>query len=494
MKAEVTVALLKNHFQGKERGDLVGLHTTSANNKCRWVLIDIDQHKESDHEMEQRNQAAAIALYEKLQTYGITALLTASNGCGGFHLLVLFEQPMDSEIVFEFGRSLVHDWQDLGLICHPEVFPKQSTLKDGKLGNWVRLPGLHHTRDFYSEVWSGSEWLSGQAAINVICDTQRVPPKLLHEEETELSLPSIKESEEFNIADDDENRPVRILLSKLRGVTTSGFGWMACCPAHNDHTPSLSVWEKEGGRVDLHCYVGCNKKTIVEKIGLTMADLLPKKPFDDSDFHFRRHFPIANPADKSTVDFTTLQSKFIAALAFDKLSTLASQLGVTKESLQELSVGWFAKEKCWTFPECDEQRHVIGIMRRYKNGEKRFIAGGKRGLYIPKSLDLNADQIMVVEGGSDTAAALTLEWNVIGRPFARGGVPQLIQLLKATTSSIYILGDNDPKRNGTWPGRRGAEVVAKQLQAALRAEVLLSGLPMEFKDIRAYVQTVEREP
>ena len=118
-------------------------------------------------------------------------------------------------------------------------------------------------------------------------------------------------------------------------------------------------------------------------------------------------------------------------------------------------MGWFANEKCWTFPEYDELRHVIGIMRRYKDGEKRFIAGGKRGLYLPKSLDLNADQIMVVEGGSDTAAALKLEWNVIGRPSASGGVPQLIQLLKATNSSIYILGDNDPKRNGTWPGRGG---------------------------------------
>ena len=104
-----------------------------------------------------------------------------------------------------------------------------------------------HTRDFYSEVWSGSEWLSGQAAINVICDTQRVLPKLLLEEETEFSLPSIKESEEFDIADDDENRPVRILLSKLRGVTTFGLGWMACCPAHNDHTPSFVRLGKRGG-------------------------------------------------------------------------------------------------------------------------------------------------------------------------------------------------------------------------------------------------------
>lgn len=51
-----------------------------------------------------------------------------------------------------------------------------------------------------------------------------------------------------------------------------GSGWMVCCPAHDDHSPSLSVSEK-GGKTVLHCFAGCTTESIVEAMGLRMADL-----------------------------------------------------------------------------------------------------------------------------------------------------------------------------------------------------------------------------
>jgi putative DNA primase/helicase len=50
---------------------------------------------------------------------------------------------------------------------------------------------------------------------------------------------------------------------------------MACCPAHNDKNPSLSVTEGDDGRVLLKCHAGCRTEDIVDALGLSMADLFP---------------------------------------------------------------------------------------------------------------------------------------------------------------------------------------------------------------------------
>jgi hypothetical protein len=65
------------------------------------------------------------------------------------------------------------------------------------------------------------------------------------------------------------------VLSHLKGVRTSMHGWRACCPAHADRRPSLSISVGEQGQVLLKCFAGCSLERIVEAIGLTMVDLFP---------------------------------------------------------------------------------------------------------------------------------------------------------------------------------------------------------------------------
>jgi AAA domain len=65
------------------------------------------------------------------------------------------------------------------------------------------------------------------------------------------------------------------VLSQLKGVRTSMRGWRACCPAHADRKPSLSIGLGEQGQVLLKCFAGCSLERIVEAIGLTMTDLFP---------------------------------------------------------------------------------------------------------------------------------------------------------------------------------------------------------------------------
>src|SRR6266566_8464086 len=65
------------------------------------------------------------------------------------------------------------------------------------------------------------------------------------------------------------------VLSQLKGVRTSMRGWRACCPAHTDSEPSLSIGLGEQGQVLLKCFAGCSLERIVEAMGLTILDLFP---------------------------------------------------------------------------------------------------------------------------------------------------------------------------------------------------------------------------
>lgn len=51
--------------------------------------------------------------------------------------------------------------------------------------------------------------------------------------------------------------------------------YMCLCPAHEDHTPSLSVTMTVEGKILLHCFAGCETRRVVDAIGLTMRDLMP---------------------------------------------------------------------------------------------------------------------------------------------------------------------------------------------------------------------------
>ncbi len=69
------------------------------------------------------------------------------------------------------------------------------------------------------------------------------------------------------------------VLSHLERVKKSATGFTACCPAHEDGRPSLSIREGDDGRVLLHCHAGCTVDAIVAAVDMTMKDLFPVQPY-----------------------------------------------------------------------------------------------------------------------------------------------------------------------------------------------------------------------
>jgi hypothetical protein len=64
------------------------------------------------------------------------------------------------------------------------------------------------------------------------------------------------------------------LLSRLTKVKGRAGNYVACCPAHEDKTPSLAVKEQDG-KIILHCFAGCSVENIVGAVGMDMTDLFP---------------------------------------------------------------------------------------------------------------------------------------------------------------------------------------------------------------------------
>jgi hypothetical protein len=58
-------------------------------------------------------------------------------------------------------------------------------------------------------------------------------------------------------------------IAKALGGRRAGSGWTARCPAHDDHTPSLSLRDADDGRVLVCCHAGCNQREVISRLRLS---------------------------------------------------------------------------------------------------------------------------------------------------------------------------------------------------------------------------------
>ena len=74
---------------------------------------------------------------------------------------------------------------------------------------------------------------------------------------------------------------VDMLLDRLDKVRPSGRDkWMACCPAHDDKSPSLAITQVND-RVLIHCFSGCGGTEVLDAVGLDYGVLYPETHYQD---------------------------------------------------------------------------------------------------------------------------------------------------------------------------------------------------------------------
>ena len=66
------------------------------------------------------------------------------------------------------------------------------------------------------------------------------------------------------------------LLSRTHKLKKTGDSkWLACCPAHDDKSPSLAI-KLADDRILIHCFAGCDVSAIVSALGIELSDLMPE--------------------------------------------------------------------------------------------------------------------------------------------------------------------------------------------------------------------------
>ena len=202
--------------------------------------------------------------------------------------------------------------------------------------------------------------------------------------------------------------------------------------------------------------------------------------------------PKCNPAGPPK-DWPALAAKFAANLDADRRKELAAKLGLPADALDALPLLGFSPDDsrgpCFTFAEMDAAGNVVGLNRRYCDGSKKAMAGSKRGLTLPTGWRDRPGPVFVVEGPTDAAALTAAGLAAVGRPSNAGGVKLLAALVRDRDADrdILIVGENDQKDAGAWPGRAGALSVARGLSALLRRSIRWALPPADAKDVRDWL-------
>jgi P4 family phage/plasmid primase-like protien len=215
------------------------------------------------------------------------------------------------------------------------------------------------------------------------------------------------------------------------------------------------------------------------------------KQCGDAGWLHRLADPFAPPP--SVKNWTNDAKRYASQLDSDRKRGLCDRLRLPAEALDTLPHLGFRDDDpagpCFTFPESDAGGTVIGINRRFSDSTKKLIRGGNRGLTLPHGWRERPGPVCVVEGPTDAAALSAAGLACVGRPSNSGGAKLLGELLAGWPSDrdVYIIGENDKKPHGGWPGQTGALSVAKQLAETLRRPIRVAFPPGEAKDVRDWL-------
>lgn len=102
---------------------------------------------------------------------------------------------------------------------------------------------------------------------------------------------------------------IESFLNKLQKVKRRGHGqWMACCPVHQEKTPSLSI-KDDNGTVIMHCFgCGAGGVEVTGALSLDPSELFP--PRDNynpaTDSKKRSYFPADQVLEALQTEATVL--------------------------------------------------------------------------------------------------------------------------------------------------------------------------------------------
>lgn len=106
------------------------------------------------------------------------------------------------------------------------------------------------------------------------------------------------------------------ILERLKKVRRTGpNNWLACCPAHDDNNPSLTLHSSDTGKIVARCFAECSFGAIVDGVGLGYEPWFPPKQDGDFSPPIKRPFPAADVL-RAVADEALILSVFIHDMDF----------------------------------------------------------------------------------------------------------------------------------------------------------------------------------
>ena len=245
------------------------------------------------------------------------------------------------------------------------------------------------------------------------------------------------------------------ILPMLKRVTKSKNGYMACCPAHDDKNPSLSLKRRDDGGVLFNCFGGCSLEDVLAALGLMTQDIMP-----DAENQTNKTYSRSGSKQVNNVKY----------------------FNTAKEAIASISEYKGAYSKYWTYTDCDGKPEsvvvrwdtkagkVIRPVSKTSKGWANKAMDSPRHLYKLPSLDL-AEIVYVTEG--EKAAGALVGIGLVATTSQGGSkAASKTDWTPLSGKTVVILPDNDDA------GERYATDVLKQLaQLETLPKVKIARLP-----------------
>lgn len=228
--------------------------------------------------------------------------------------------------------------------------------------------------------------------------------------------------------------PSELVLSKLSTAKPNGNGWKARCPAHEDRNPSLSITTGDDGRALIHCHANCSPDSIIEALGLKMADLMP---------------PIRHSPGLNSPRSATFGSAAEALASLERQHGPATHMWTYQDASGE-TVGGVAR---WDGPDGKTFRPISRVAGEWRVGG---MPSGRPLYRLPELLRNTGKTVYVAEGEKAADAARSI--GLVATTSAHGSKSFAQTDWKPLAGrKVVLLPDNDN------PGREYAIGVAKIL-------------------------------
>lgn len=250
------------------------------------------------------------------------------------------------------------------------------------------------------------------------------------------------------------NPTAEIIAARLNKAKRTNAGWIACCPAHEDGTPSLSIADGEKGPV-FKCHAGCTQESVLNAIEALGVQI--RRPKTNGNCHHDA---------QSIMTIEDLQaSKYITAATCEENHVGENERGVCFNYIDADGASLGTKYRKYLWDGVDGRGFA-------------WSANSKRSLYglwrLEKDL-ANDGRIILCEGETDALTLWQRGYTALALPGASMWQDDWSRHFPES-SKVYVILE---------PDKGGATVEAALEKSPLRKRIHFVRMPEHAKDPNA---------